>query len=518
MKTSTCVFRKPILMVLLLLFGANLQAQQSSLQSDNSKSGTRGGVLAPIITFVVPATDPTKLSVSWSDPNPTGTVSQYLVERRTSQSLFEVVSNAFSTFYIDDDVTPGILYTYVITAIGTNGQFSPRSNAGSASIPVPLAAPTNLVATANNQTGTVTLNWDDSNANETGFEIDRSVNNGSFTLFRDISLTGSNITITDSQTATGNSYRYRVRAKRNAGRSPYSNIASVNIIETIAAPSQLSATTLSSSGIRINWTDNSTNETKFIIERARVNGPFNFSTEVGANQTTYTDNSLDPNTLYRYRVFAANNTLTSASSNVASSKTFNRPPNAPTDFSATFIPSSVSINFSWTDRSNNETSHQIEFKLDSETQWQPLQLSIPGNATTASISVANIIGDRTFDLRIRAVNSLGASPWSNIDQVYLPPNNPAPIAPTNLTASYVAFNKTVAFSWTDQSPNETGFEIEFKLDTETTWNPLLLTIPADATTASISVTNVLGDRTFDIRIRAVNATGPSQWSNIAQVY
>lgn len=73
-----------------------------------------------------------------------------------------------------------------------------------------------------------------------------------------------------------------------------------------AKPGNITATALSHQSIRINWTDNSTDETGFGIYRStNPNARFSLIGEVPANTTAYTDNSgLLPNTTYYYQVSA----------------------------------------------------------------------------------------------------------------------------------------------------------------------------------------------------------------------
>ncbi|MCC6652381.1 MAG: fibronectin type III domain-containing protein [Candidatus Eisenbacteria bacterium] len=81
-----------------------------------------------------------------------------------------------------------------------------------------------------------------------------------------------------------------------------------------AAPSALSASGSTSTSIALTWTDGSTNETSFEIERSTTGsgGPFTPRGTVGANVTTYDDTGLTPNTPYCYRVRAVNGTGASA--------------------------------------------------------------------------------------------------------------------------------------------------------------------------------------------------------------
>jgi hypothetical protein len=93
-----------------------------------------------------------------------------------------------------------------------------------------------------------------------------------------------------------------------------------------AAPTALSASALSSSSIRVSWTDNSNDETGFKIERSLSSSSgFTQVGTVGANVMTYDDAGCDASTTYYYRARAYNSAGDSAYSNVASATT---PPNA----------------------------------------------------------------------------------------------------------------------------------------------------------------------------------------------
>ncbi len=88
-----------------------------------------------------------------------------------------------------------------------------------------------------------------------------------------------------------------------------------------AAPTNLVATAISSSQIGLSWTDNSTNETGFQIQRSGTGVAFTFVATVHANVTTYTDDGRAAATTYYYRVRASNSSGNSAPSNVASATT-----------------------------------------------------------------------------------------------------------------------------------------------------------------------------------------------------
>ena len=71
------------------------------------------------------------------------------------------------------------------------------------------------------------------------------------------------------------------------------------------APSNLSASLTSSTQVNLSWTDNSTNETGFKIERKTSGGVYQIISTTGADINSFTDN-LPTNSSYSYRVYSYN--------------------------------------------------------------------------------------------------------------------------------------------------------------------------------------------------------------------
>jgi hypothetical protein len=76
----------------------------------------------------------------------------------------------------------------------------------------------------------------------------------------------------------------------------------------------------------LTWTDNSTNEQGFKIERCQGNGCSNFAqiAQTAANVTSFSNTGLATNTRYRYRVRAFNLSGDSGYSNIAAARTLRR--------------------------------------------------------------------------------------------------------------------------------------------------------------------------------------------------
>ena len=90
-----------------------------------------------------------------------------------------------------------------------------------------------------------------------------------------------------------------------------------------SAPSNLTASAISGSQINLAWSDNSSNEASFTVDRA-TNSTFSaglVSSNVGANTTTFQASGLSANTTYYFRVRASNSGGSSANSATASATT-----------------------------------------------------------------------------------------------------------------------------------------------------------------------------------------------------
>jgi hypothetical protein len=81
---------------------------------------------------------------------------------------------------------------------------------------------------------------------------------------------------------------------------------------TPAAPTNPSATALSSTVIEIGWTNNATNQTGFPIEMSTDDATWNVIATAGQSATSYNVGGLLPYTLYYFRVAASNGAGTSS--------------------------------------------------------------------------------------------------------------------------------------------------------------------------------------------------------------
>jgi hypothetical protein len=156
------------------------------------------------------------------------------------------------------------------------------------------------VTTASNTS--VTFTWTDTSSNETGFEVQRAAAG----VWATVGDTARNVaTYTDTGLTSGVLYSYRVRAlgaSTNSGWTTAVDIAPGTVAPT--APSNLRSSDITASSVILSWDDNSSTETSFELQRQSSGGAWATLTSPAANATSYTDNSVEGNTTYNYRVRA----------------------------------------------------------------------------------------------------------------------------------------------------------------------------------------------------------------------
>lgn len=280
---------------------------------------------------------------------------------------------------------------------------SPNEKRASLSAQGSLTAPSNLTATAVSPSQ-VDLAWRDKSSSETGFEVQRSTAGPSGT-FAPLTETGANVT-TYSNTGLSPStqYCYKVRAIGGTSNKPkysaFSNTSCATPAPPPAAPSGLSAITVSSTQIDLSWTDNAGDETGFNVERCQGADCTGFVevAQVAANATAWVNSGLMANTTYRYRVRARKGTVFSEYSPAATATTM--PPPPPPEL--TVVARTMGVDL--------DAGGYALHVLDASGVWRSVNLSTNGNVTLSDLR----IGQVTLTLTAEAPNCYLTSPGSQV--------------------------------------------------------------------------------------------------------
>jgi len=158
------------------------------------------------------------------------------------------------------------------------------------------------------------LSWEDNSSNEDGFVIAR-VENNSIKLD---SVNANTISFIDDEVIEGNYYTYGVLSFNNLGAvSDTTNDNISSILIPIKPPTDLRTNVNSQGMIDLTWTNNSTVDITFILERSdEVDNDFKEIHKCKKDSTKHCDRNITNNKKYYYRVYAVKDTLKSEYSSV----------------------------------------------------------------------------------------------------------------------------------------------------------------------------------------------------------
>ena len=296
------------------------------------------------------------------------------------------------------------------------------------------------VRTGNGSNRRVTLTWIDNSLNDTSFTVERALSaSGPWTSIAFLQSpllpsAGSTMSYVDPIRNTNTVFFYRVFASNTIGDtwdyydpaineavgfpvlnldSAYSNIATFGSTapSTPAAPTNLTATLQAGPQALLTWTDNSTNETGFVIERSVNGGIFSVLGQVGTGIVSFTDPTISAGSTFTYRVKAVNSAGSSAYSNTASVSL--AVPAAPSNLTAGSVRkgNNVKVTLTWVDNSNNENGFRVQWASDSGFTNILMTTTAAVNATTFTTS--NLKRNTAYYFRIQSFNDSGVSAWVN---------------------------------------------------------------------------------------------------------
>jgi chitodextrinase len=257
----------------------------------------------------------TQINLSWTASIDNVGVTNYLVERCvTSSCTFAQIATTPGTTFNNTGLTASTGYSYRVRATDAAGNLSGYSNIAGATTDTavdtqPPTAPSNLTATAAGSSQ-INLSWTAStdNVGLHGYSIERCLT-ASCTFAVIVPYITSTV-YNDPGLNPSTGYNYRVQASDSAGNlSAYSNIASATTtaVDTQAptAPSNLTATTASSTQINLSWTASTDNVgvTNYLVESC-VTASCTYAQIATTVGTTLSNSGLAAGTGYSYRVRA----------------------------------------------------------------------------------------------------------------------------------------------------------------------------------------------------------------------
>ena len=459
--------------------------------------------------FVVDSYNPEthRATMTWVDnaTDETGYEVQYSLDNETWITSATLAAN--SNTRVATGLTPGKTYYFRVAAFDDYGYSDWATTSFEVPAEVPAAPSSIVFSNYDADAKTLLVSWTDNSDDETGFRVQYSTDQTNWTT---VATTEANVaSYTAVGLVPGRTYYYRVAAIGLYGVSEYSEVASYTVestsIDVPAAPSNIvfSNVEFTSDGVNatMSWTDNSDNEDKFVIQFSYDNENWLGAGSTDANVTTRTATGLVAGKTYYFRVAAYN----AAGYSDWATTTYVVPTaniNKPGDIVFGEY-SNGNVEMSWADNSNDEDGFVVQFSYDGE-KWNR------AGTTEANVNhrtATKVTPGRTYYFRVAAYKGNSYSEWTYGE--YTAPSG-TPKAPGEIVfTNFSAENRTVEMSWVDNSNDETGFRVEYSLDSGATWRT------SAQTSADVNYRTAYGLRigeTYQFRVRAFNAFGSSEWT------
>ncbi|MST04141.1 MAG: fibronectin type III domain-containing protein [Candidatus Pacebacteria bacterium] len=271
-----------------------------------------------------------------------------------------------------------------------------------------LSAPTSLDA-VNISSSQNNLTWQDNSNNETGFKIERSLNNSNGPFVKVATVGKDVVSYSDINLTADQTYYYQVKSYNSVTDSPPSNIDyAVTSSKAPSAPSNFDVMNPASDQNDLTWKDNSNNEDGFKIEMS-LNNQFSGFSEIASTPMDvnyFSDLNLQADQTYFYKVRAYNAIGNSSYSATDYGITATMVPNDLSNFNGTATGTSATL--TWTDTSTNEETIRIERSADNITFTE---VAVKGINSISHVDVN--LSKGTYYYKARARNVIGDSNYTS---------------------------------------------------------------------------------------------------------
>lgn len=244
------------------------------------------------------------------------------------------------------------------------------------------------------------------------------------------------------------------RCKRTyAARFNFCEVDGTRLLAPAQPPTMLAAAAAGSQ-VRLTWKDTNTQPIAIVIERRRGGGTYAVIAKTAPGSMSFTDQNLEPETAYSYRVRLTAEAGVPAYSNEASVTTPVALPDAPGDLLVRAV-SPSKLELRWQDHSVNETEFVVERKQDGAYEV----VGKAGKDATTYLD-ENLTPNTRYFYRVTAKNAGGSSSYSNeADGTTL---LDLPLAPRNVQVTPITRTR-VRLDWTDTADDEQEVLLERKV-------------------------------------------------------
>ena len=451
------------------------------------------------------------VSLLWDSPAPEDAVTGFILQSSTDSATWSQIATPAgddTSAWVDSTFAPTTTYYFRIAAVNESGQL-PWSNppASVTTLAVP-SAPDTLVVSAIDSGDHADVAFADNATNEDGFVLEWSLADSPFAADGSACAPANTGTGTVSFIGAGSfvpdtDYYFRVCAYNSFTSSAWSSIAGpITTADYPDAPSDLEATTISTSEIDLVWTDNSDNETGFYLWRSDDGETWTACPDT-ITASPYSDTSLPAGMTYYYRVaaYSDDGTLDYAYTQAATV------PDAPANVAATVV-SASEIDLAWDTPTGNSSLLYCVYGDTSSAGFTPST----GNLLSSDVVDPNFAAfgldpSTTYYFKVIASDDFGDT--SAASDAASDTTLDAPPAPTDLEATDETCD-CITLSWSESATDETGLELQYSTNGGTSFDPIAY---LDPDTTSYTVPWLDANTTYTFRIQTTRDDADSAWSN-----
>jgi len=306
-----------------------------------------------------------------------------------------------------------------------------------------LAAPANLAAAVKGPTS-IQLSWTGRDTTAQGYYLLRSSDGANFSQFARVTNYRT-ASFTDTTVAPHTQYTYEVQAFNGTKTSPRSTAASATTY--LLAPRSLTATSLGTHTIGLNWTDSDSTATGYRIFRTDTTSFFfSLTTVTDPAATSFTDTSVPSGHTYYYEVQALSGANSSLVSNVATATSALA---APSGLSASAVYSNA-VQLSWTDNDYSAAGYYVLRSNDGTTFSQVAKLT--GMFANGFLD-KSALPNHTYFYEVKAYDSWTTSPVSGAASTTTPMATPGSVVAAAQSPT------SVQLTWADSDASAAGYNI-----------------------------------------------------------
>ncbi len=448
------------------------------------------------------------ITVEWT---PVDSATQYGLYRRVKTNDawggWKTVSSTLnSTYYIDANVSEGVIYQYRVRAYNSAGWSNKYRASSDVTLLKSLAAPAYVTAAAFKDK--ISIEWSEV-AEAKGYNLYKRVSDG--TVWGEWNELVSNIVSSeyvDIDIESGKLYQYRVQTVSAAGNGGSCESVEVIVPLEIKAPETITATADSAS-VTVQWSAVD-NALKYGLYRSVYDGnAWGEWTEISTSLMTvnYVDTDVVAGKNYRYKVNAWDaNGCSDFSAYAEATITAVKKPSAPKTITVSAETDRITVEWSSVE---NASKYGIYRRVKTDGVWSSWKTINSSLYSTFYID-ANVLEGGTYQYRVRAYNSAGWGSYKLTSEVTVLAR---PAAPEMITA--IASSDDIYIGWSEVD-DATAYNLYRRVSDGAGWSEWGI-IYTDGSETEYTDKDVAVGNKYQYKVQAVNDAGKGNFCESGEV-